>query len=361
MFHQSLENRSIFVTGHTGFKGSWLSFWLQRLGAEVHGYALEPETDPSLFEASGIQSKLASHTVADVCDIHKLREAIERTQPDVIFHLAAQALVRRSYSESLRTFEVNTMGTANLLEALRQLNRPCAVVVVTTDKCYRNEEQVWGYKESDPLGGDDPYSASKAAAEIVIDSYRKSFFLKEGNIRVASCRGGNVIGGGDWSQDRLVPDLARALNSGETLEIRSPGAIRPWQHVLELLSGYLELSVKLLTTEDAHWASAWNFGPRPGCDIPVSEVVRIFNAAWGKQPDIKTSPPSTLHEANTLRLAIDKSCAHLKWRPTWGISEALQRTAKWYRAFFGGASATDLMEHDLQAFEHALSHPTVIS
>lgn len=347
----ALKGRSVLLTGHTGFKGSWLCHWLDMLGAEVHGYSLEPDTEPSLFRAAHLEKSLASHTIADVRDREALRVALDSSDPELIIHMAAQPLVRLSYREPLETFDTNFMGTVNLLESIRLRRKPCAVLVVTTDKCYRNEEQVWGYREMDPLGGDDPYSASKAAAELAVHSYRRSFFGSDLGVRLASARGGNVIGGGDWSLDRIVPDLVRALSEGEQLEVRSPKAIRPWQHVLELLYGYLRLSEKLLTEDVERWCSAWNFGPTTGQDVPVGQLVDIFCETWGDGTWKDVSDPNQLHEANLLRLSIDKSVSELNWLPTWSVREAVERTARWYKRFVDGQDASALMTAEIKDFE----------
>lgn len=351
MFGETFQGRSVLLTGHTGFKGSWLSLWLHQLGARVTGLSLAPDTEPSLFEVAGVADKLNSHILGDIRDFKTVFEAVQEARPEVLIHMAAQPLVRRSYSEPLETFDTNVRGTAHVLEALRLLKRPCAVVVVTTDKCYRNEEQVWGYRENDPLGGDDPYSASKAAAEIVVHSYRRSFFSQDSPIRLASVRGGNVIGGGDWSLDRILPDLVRALARGEELEVRSPQAVRPWQHVLELLGGYLEVASRLLISPDPRWSSSWNFGPLPGQDVPVGELVDHFCKVWGQGKWRDTSHPDQLHEANILRLCIDKSVSELGWKPKWSVAEAVERTALWYKAHAEGQDMARYCERDLAAFE----------
>ena len=353
MFNKLFQDKRVLVTGHTGFKGSWLSIWLHRMGAKVAGYSLAPETTPCLFDAASVSQAVAHHIVSDVRDPQALREALDSTRPELIIHMAAQPLVRRSYAEPVMTLETNFNGTLNLLEAVRLRDEPCAVVVVTTDKCYRNNEQVWGYREDDPLGGDDPYSASKAAAELLVHTYRRSFFAAGNKVRLASVRGGNVIGGGDWSQDRILPDLVRSIQSGQPLEVRSPGAIRPWQHVLELLAGYLLVASRLLSCDDNKWCSSWNFGPLPGEDMPVGELVAHFCHTWGEGDWTDASRPGQLHEANILRLAIDKSVSELGWRPRWSVSDAVQRTALWYREFYAGRAALDLVAEDIQAFELA--------
>lgn len=351
--------RSVLVTGHTGFKGSWLALWLSALGARVTGYALPPPTEPSNFGLSGVQDLLAAHHVADIRDGERLHSVLNAAQPDVIFHLAAQALVRDSYAQPRETFEVNTIGTVSVLEAVRVYKRPCVVVVITSDKCYENREHVWGYREIDRLGGHDPYSASKGAAEIALAAYRRSFFprerLAEHGVKLAAARAGNVIGGGDWARDRIVADVARALAAGQPVAVRNPRAIRPWQHVLEPLSGYLMLASRMLASDDPIWCTAWNFGPLPGDDVPVSQLVDMFIGAWGGGRWQDVSDPQELHEAATLRLSIDKAVAQLGWRPRWTVAEAVRRTAAWYRTAYAsrGGSMRQACLDDIAAYESA--------
>lgn len=359
LLRETFAGRRVFVTGHTGFKGSWLAIWLSRLGARVTGYALAPPTDPSLFAAGGVRELLSAHHEADIRDAGSLSRALDQADPDVVFHLAAQALVLTSYASPRETFEVNAIGTAALLDAVRARRKPCAVVVVTSDKCYENREQVWGYRESDPLGGCDPYSASKAAAEIVTASYRRSFFpperLAEHAVKVASARAGNVIGGGDWGKDRIVTDLVRHLAAGSPVPVRSPCAVRPWQHVLEPLSGYLTLGARLLESDNPAWCEAWNFGPMPGEEWPVAQLVQRFVAAWGHGSWQDLSGARPPHEAHTLRLNIDKTLARLGWRPTWHMAEAIEQTVCWYRRFYqaGPQGMLEACRQDIEAFEQA--------
>jgi CDP-glucose 4,6-dehydratase len=344
--------KRVFVTGHTGFKGSWLSAWLHRLGAEVHGYAHAPDTQPALFDLLDVRRLCASHTVADVRDPRALTEALRAARPGFVFHLAAQPLVRRSYERPLETFETNVLGTANLLEAIRAERLRATVVVVTTDKCYENREWAYGYRESDPLGGHDPYSASKAAAELVVTSYRRSFFpparLGEHGVGLASARAGNVIGGGDWALDRLVPDAIGALVAGRPIPVRNPAAIRPWQHVLEPIGGYLRLGAAIASGAPAMRArccDAWNFGPQPESARPVRDVVAGLVARWGGSASWEDrSDPGAVHEGGILRLAIDKAISELGWVPRWGFDATLDRTVAWYRghAEGGGAAARAL-------------------
>lgn len=331
--------RRVLVTGHTGFKGGWLSTWLVSLGAEVTGLALPPNTVPSLFDDAGI-SEVCRHWEGDVRDLGTLRTILRETRPHIVFHLAAQALVRRSYEEPIDTLETNVTGTAKLLEAMRLEAQRCALVVVTSDKCYENREWTFGYRESDRLGGHDVYSMSKGAAELVVESWRRSFFpperLSEHGVAVASARAGNVIGGGDWAEDRIVPDAVRALVSGTPVPVRNPDAIRPWQHVLEPLGGYLLLGARLLGPDAPRHCEAWNFGPAPESAQPVSEVVNAVIEAWGTG-SWKTAPrPGALHEAGVLRLAIDKASTRLNWHPRWGLSKAVTKTIEWYRAHEDG-------------------------
>ncbi|MEQ1826355.1 MAG: CDP-glucose 4,6-dehydratase [Pirellula sp.] len=335
MFENCFEGKSVFVTGHTGFKGSWLCLWLHRLGAKVSGLSLEPPTQPSNFVESHIEDLLDSHQVEDVRNVDQVIEAIDRSKPDLILHLAAQTVVRQGYRDPLETFSTNVMGTASVLEAIRVLKRPCSAVMVTSDKCYENREQVWGYRESDAMGEHDPYGGSKGAAELVIRSYRDSFFpvdkIKTHGIKVASARAGNVIGGGDWTAYALVVDIVKALAEGKPVEIRSPMAFRPWQHVLQALSGYLTISERLMTSDDRLYCSGWNIGPLPGNEIPVREVVELFLEEWGSGRWIDAGDPNAPREAGILRLSIDKALWELGWRPGWDVRETIRQTAQWYR------------------------------
>jgi CDP-glucose 4,6-dehydratase len=334
----SFRGRRVFVTGHTGFKGSWLTVWLKELGAQVTGYALAA-AEPSMFRALSLDS-MCDSIEADVRSYDALHAAIERTQPEFVFHLAAQPLVLASYDDPLGTIQTNVLGTANLLEALRRIGRPCTVIVVTSDKCYENREWVYAYRENEPMGGHDVYSMSKGAAELVTASYRRSFLAKQ-DIRVATARAGNVIGGGDWAGNRIVPDAIRALSIGETIDVRNPRAIRPWQHVIEPVGGYLLLASRLAS--HARFADAWNFGPAADDARTVEDLVERIITAWGSgawSTEIREQP----HEAATLRLAIDKATALLQWRPRWHFDEAVARTVAWYKAAHDGASAEDLRE-----------------
>jgi CDP-glucose 4,6-dehydratase len=342
-FAGAFRGRSVLVTGDTGFKGSWLALWLHRLGARVTGYALAPPTDPSHFVAADVAATLAAQHEADIRDGARLAQAVRDAAPDVIFHLAAQALVRDSYLAPRETFEVNAIGCASLLDAVRALGKPCVVVMVTSDKCYENREQPWGYREIDPMGGSDPYSASKGAAEIVIQSYRRSFFptarLAEHGVKLATARAGNVIGGGDWAKDRIVPDIVRSLLAGQPVPVRNPAAVRPWQHVLEPLHGYLTLAARMLESDDPLWRDSWNFGPLTEDNVTVEALVEAFLADWGEGAWADASCPGQVPESRLLRLNIDKALWELGWRPRWKFAEAVAHTANWYKRFAAGRPA----------------------
>jgi CDP-glucose 4,6-dehydratase len=332
------RSRRVLLTGHTGFKGGWLSLWLQSMGAEVHGYALTPPTEPNLFTEALVGDGMASSTIADIRDVERLTVAFQAVRPEVVFHLAAQPLVRASYDQPVETFAVNVMGTANLLEAVRVQPEVRAVVNVTTDKCYENREWVWGYRESDAMGGHDPYSASKGCAELVTAAYRHSF-LKARGVALASARAGNVIGGGDWAADRLLPDFLRAIDGGKILTIRSPRATRPWQHVLEPLAGYLMLAEKLCSDGQAV-AEAWNFGPADEDARPVQWILETLaelhpGAGWA----CDTAPQQ--HEAAFLKLDSSKARSRLGWKPRWALREALSKTLSWHQAW---RSAQDMRQ-----------------
>jgi CDP-glucose 4,6-dehydratase len=345
-FANIFRGKRVLLTGHTGFKGAWLAEWLLALGAEVTGLALPPPTEPSLFGQLGLASRLC-HIEGDVRDLAAVRGAVAASQPDFVFHLAAQPLVRLSYAQPTETFAVNVLGTANVLEAVRLAAdpaRPCAVVAVTTDKCYENRESVNSYREEDPMGGYDPYSASKGAAELVIASYRRSYFSSpDSPVRLASARAGNVIGGGDWALDRIVPDCIRALSKGESIPVRNKVATRPWQHVLEPLSGYLWLGAALaadkrLGDKSLHpfhfpaaiYRSAFNFGPALASNKTVAELVQEILKHWpGEWLD--KSDPNAPHEAKLLNLATDKAHHFLGWSPAWSFAETIVQTVRWYR------------------------------
>lgn len=348
MNRQFWRGKRVFLTGHTGFKGSWLAMWLADMGAEVHGYALSAPTEPNMFAVANVRKCLAASTIADIRDPESLGQAMHRAQPDVVLHLAAQPLVRHSYVAPVETYAVNVMGTVNLLEAVRQTPGVKAVVNVTTDKCYENREWVWPYRENEAMGGFDPYSSSKACSELVTAAYRRSFLASEG-VHLASARAGNVIGGGDWAQDRLVPDFLRALDTDKVLTIRSPLAMRPWQHVLEPLAGYLKLAEKLVV-EGEGFAEAWNFGPEDSDARPVRWIVeylcsQVAGAAW--QSDTKLQP----HEANMLKLDSSKAKAKLGWYPRWNLKTALGMTLAWHQAWKEGADMAAASVQQIRTYE----------
>jgi CDP-glucose 4,6-dehydratase len=336
--------KKIFLTGHTGFKGAWLSLWLTALGAEVVGYALEPPTDPSLFELCKV-GELMMSVIADVRDAARLSAVIRDAAPEIVIHMAAQPLVRDSYRNPAETYAINVMGTVNLLEAVRHCKGIKAVVNVTTDKCYENREWVWGYRENEPLGGHDPYSSSKACSELVTSAYRSSFFNMKNypahGVAVASARAGNVIGGGDWAVDRLIPDCVRALLKGERIAIRNPSAIRPWQHVLEPLSGYLTLARKLYE-EGGRYGEGWNFGPDDRDARPVEWIVRNLCMKWGGNASYEIDKGEHPHEARYLKLDCSKAKTELGWHPRWDLEKALDSIIEWTRAYSAGNNVRDV-------------------
>jgi CDP-glucose 4,6-dehydratase len=354
MFANAYQNKTVWLSGSTGFKGSWLAEWLLQLGATVHGFALPPNTTPSLFHQLSLENRI-HQKIADIRDLETVRRSIQQTQPDFVFHLAAQPLVRTSYETPVETYATNVMGTVHVLEAMRQLQKPCAAVLVTTDKCYENQEWIYGYREKDPLGGYDPYSSSKAAAEIAIAAYRRSFF-KDHPVRIASARAGNVIGGGDWATDRIVPDCIRALQRGESIPVRNPSATRPWQHVLEPLSGYLWLAASLaadLRPLTSGLASAFNFGPTHESNRTVAELVQEILKHWPGCWEDK-SDPNGVHEAGLLQLSIDKAHALLGWEPVWNFSTAIEQTVKWYRNPSLQSTAVQIAQYTTRAKQLSL-------
>lgn len=336
MFGGVYRHKRVWVSGTTGFKGAWLAEWLHMLGARVTGFALPPETDPSLFDQLGLGDEIEQE-YGDLRDAELVRRSLERAQPDFVFHLAAQAIVRVGYQKPIETYAANVMGTVHVLDALRSLTKPCAAVFVTSDKCYENREWHYGYREDDPLGGHDPYSSSKGAAEIAISSWRRSFF-EHHSVKIASARAGNVIGGGDWAANRIVPDCVRALQKGERIVVRNPTATRPWQHVLEPLSGYLWLAA-CLASDDAYDSprrpstaldSAFNFGPPRSSSCTVSslveEILKHWPGNWEDRADCRAP-----HEARLLHLCTDKASAVLGWEPVWGLADSVRKTVEWYR------------------------------
>lgn len=343
------QGKKVLITGHSGFKGGWLTIWLHCLGAKVIGIGLPPETSPSLFESAKVAQLCSSH-FCDIRDPSSLSAVIRQSEPEIVFHLAAQPLVRASYRKPVETFASNVMGTAHVLDALRGLESVRAAVMITTDKVYRNNEWLWPYREEDVLGGHDPYSASKAASEIVIDSYRKAFLSEQG-VAVASARAGNVIGGGDWSEDRLIPDAVRAWQSGGALSIRNPSAIRPWQHVLDPLSGYLKLAERLW--HERGLAGAYNFGPETRDAATVGEVVSWAQKAYGKGCVELRPDAGAPHEANWLALEVAKARAVLGVVPHWSLDQAISKTMNWYRAQYEGEDARALCLGDILAYGEA--------
>lgn len=350
------ERRKVFLTGHTGFKGSWLSLWLHALRAEVTGYALPPPTQPNLFEQAKVCRGMRS-IEGDIRDFHSLKSALAESRADVVIHMAAQSVVRRGYSEPIETYSSNVMGTVHLLEALRQLKRPCAVVNVTSDKCYENREWVWGYRENDPMGGRDPYSNSKGCAELVAAAYRDSFFtascIEGRGIALASARAGNAIGGGDWTSDQLIPDLMRAFLAGKSCLIRNPSAVRPWQFVLEPLRGYMMLAERLFEN-GSRFASGWNFGPVESDAYPVSWVADELARSWGKGASWVRDPAFHEHEAHFLKLETSKARDALNWHPVLPLRQALPWIVEWYRAFQAGDDLSLLTRQQIERYEALL-------
>jgi CDP-glucose 4,6-dehydratase len=350
MLNDFFKNKRVLITGHTGFKGSWLALWLNALGAEVTGLALKPNTEPSHFNLAKLDD-LITHVEGDIRDISVVEKTFKQSKPEIVFHLAAQALVRDSYSEPKITFDTNIGGTVNVLESIRNFSDVKAAVIITSDKCYDNREWVWGYRENDPMGGYDPYSASKGAVEIVCAAYHKSFFQKT-NIGFATARAGNVIGGGDWAKDRIIPDCVRALLNENPIAIRNPDAVRPWQHVLDPLSGYLLLAMKIYNSPEI-FSGSWNFGPAESGQIKVIELAEKFIRAWGsgriETPDTETK---ALHEAHLLRLCIDKAVHILKWRPMIDSKTAVDWTVEWYKAWHENkASMQDISLEQIRKFQ----------
>jgi CDP-glucose 4,6-dehydratase len=353
MFGGVFAGRRVLVTGHTGFKGSWLTSWLLRLGAKVAGYSIDVPTQPSNFEVLGLGKRITDYR-GDIRDRMRFAGALDEFRPEVVFHLAAQALVRLSYEEPARTFEVNAFGTLNVLECLRERPWVRAAVMITSDKCYRNVEWVWGYRETDVLGGDDPYSGSKGAAELISYSYMRSYFREASRATVvATARAGNVIGGGDWASDRIVPDCVRAWSRGSTVTIRHPEATRPWQHVLEPLSGYLTLATGLLARRKALCGESYNFGPPSSVNESVETLIRMIGASWpAARWRADESARGARHEARLLKLSCDKALADLSWRATLTFPESVGFTAAWYRRFVdhGADGMYEFAEGQVDAF-----------
>jgi CDP-glucose 4,6-dehydratase len=348
------RGRKVLITGHTGFKGGWLALWLDSLGAQVHGFSLAPPTEPNFFTIAQVGEGLAGHTIGDIRDLGQLTRAMRTAAPEIVLHLAAQPLVRASFVDPVQTYGTNVLGTVHVLEAVRQCSSVRAVVNVTTDKCYENREWLWPYRESDPVGGHDPYSSSKACAELVSGAYRRSF-LSESGVAIATARAGNVIGGGDWAVDRLLPDFFRAAQSQRPMQVRHPQAIRPWQHVLEPLCGYLLLAEQLLETGQAV-AEAWNFGPHEEDARSVHWLLsRLVTLMPGTSWEQLGAPQ--LHEAATLKLDSAKARGRLKWRPRWCLTEALEKTVDWHRAWVAGAPMRDASLRQIAAHQEVLKDP----
>lgn len=350
------RGRRVFLTGHTGFKGSWLSLWLQMLGAEVTGYALAPATDPNLFELAGVAEGMNS-IIGDIRAPDELASALAVAAPEIVIHMAAQPLVRASYENPVETYSTNVMGTVHLLEAARQVGSVRSVLNVTTDKCYKNKEWHWSYREVDPLGGYDPYSNSKACSELVTSSFRDSFFhptrYAEHGVSIATARAGNVIGGGDWARDRLVPDIFASLVAGRVPMIRNPNAIRPWQHVLEPIRGYLELSERLYT-DGLDFSGPWNFGPRQGDEKPVSWISNQICRMWGSGYHFEQDKGTNPHEAGCLKLDISKAEAKLKWRPALKVEQAIELCVQWHHAVEDGCDPRDLTLTQIREYQENL-------
>jgi len=352
------RGRRVFLTGHTGFKGSWLSLWLAQLGAEVHGFALEPPTSPSLFELAKVEKTLASHRIQDIRDFAAVKVAVDAVRPEIVIHMAAQALVRESYVDPVGTYATNVMGTTHLLEAIRHVDSVRAALVVTTDKCYENRGWTWGYRENDGLGGYDPYSNSKACAELVTAAFRSSFFnpteFARHGVALASGRAGNVIGGGDWATDRLIPDLVRAFMTDEVPLIRSPHAVRPWQHVMEPLSGYL-LLCENLWRQGVKAAEGWNFGPAQEDARPVSWIADRLVQLWGENSRWQLDEAPAPHEAHYLYLDTTKAALQLGYRPRWGLDQALSTIVEWFRAYRDKRDMSALTRQQIDRFQAGAS------
>ena len=354
-FRGAYGGKRVWLTGDTGFKGSWLAFWLHRMGAEVMGIGLEPECSDGPFVRARLE-RLFRHETADIRDAERMAALAREFAPHVVFHLAAQALVRRSYADPVETFDGNVRGAASVLDAVRRAGKPCAVVVVTSDKCYENREEDYAYREGDPMGGHDPYSASKGCEELVAASYRSAFFAPGGQLQLATARAGNVIGPGDWAADRIVPDAVRAIRAGRKLSVRNPRAVRPWQHVLEPLGGYLRLGQALLE-KGSPVAEGWNFGPDPASARTVSDLADLFCQSWDAGAGWEAAPnPANPHEAHLLQLSIEKAGARLGWRPKWDFETTVRRTAAGYRTMLDApdaAAVRDFLDTEIAAYEAA--------
>lgn len=351
------HGRRVFITGHTGFKGSWLCLWLSSLGAKISGYALEPPTNPSLFELAGV-GELVTSTIADVRDSAELQRALQAAKPEIVIHMAAQPLIRESYNNPVETYAVNVMGTVNLLEAIRHCDSVRAVVNVTTDKCYENREWHWGYRENEPMGGYDPYSSSKGCSELITAAYRNSFFnlqdFKSHGVALASARAGNVIGGGDWAADRLICDCVKALLEKRAIQIRNPNAIRPWQHVLEPLSGYMLLAQKLYE-QGTRFAEGWNFGPNDEDANPVEWIVQRLCEYWGEDASYFIDQGEYPHEATYLKLDCSKAKSLLYWQPCWDLEKTLGSIVEWTKGYQQGADIKALCLNQISEYQTSIS------
>jgi CDP-glucose 4,6-dehydratase len=350
------NGKHVFLTGHTGFKGGWLSMWLASMGAKVTGYALAPNTSPSFYEVAKVENDLEQSHIADIRDLEKLQKAMTDAKPEVVIHMAAQPLVRYSYANPVETYATNVMGTVHVLESIRSLDCVRAAVIVTTDKCYENKEWAWGYRENEPMGGHDPYSNSKGCAELVTSAYRKSYFSSEKydlhRVAVASARAGNVIGGGDWSEDRLIPDAIKAFEAKEPLMIRNPLATRPWQHVLEPLSGYLVLA-QALYEHGAKFDGGWNFGPRDDDARPVQEVINLLVKNWGSAASWAQDKSEQPHEAHSLKLDCSKARQYLNWVPKWTLEQAVEHITQWQQAFRQQSNMHEMSLKQISSYQNS--------
>ena len=343
------QGKRVFITGHTGFKGSWLSLWLQQLGAHVKGYSLPAPTNPSVFDLCDVQSGMESE-IDDIRDLEQIKKSMASFAPEILIHMAAQPLVRHSYVDPVETYQTNVLGTVNVLEAARAVDDLKVIISITTDKCYQNNEWEWGYRENDPIGGDDPYSSSKGCAELVSAAYKKSFFdTADRPKRIATVRAGNVIGGGDWAEDRLIPDILNAFEKSEPIRLRNPHAIRPWQHVLEPLSGYLMLAEKLWDAEK-NYLSAWNFGPHPDSMVQVGLIAESMASQWGSGAKIKTDDGHHPHEASILKLDISRALSYLGWAPKLSLQRALGLIIEWHKAYLDDRDMREITLQQIKAF-----------
>lgn len=350
------NGKRVFLTGHTGFKGGWLSLWLSSMGAKVTGFALAPNTSPNFYEVVGVEGELEKSHIADIRDLKKLQDAMRDAQPEIVIHMAAQPLVRYSYDNPVETYATNVMGTVHVLESIRALACVRAAVIVTTDKCYENQEWVWGYRENEPMGGHDPYSNSKGCAELVTSAYRQSYFSPEQyekhRVAIGSARAGNVIGGGDWSQDRLIPDAIQAFESNQPLMIRNPLATRPWQHVLEPLSGYLVLA-QALYEQGAKFDGAWNFGPRDEDARTVQEVVNLLIESWDTTASWMQDEKEQPHEAHALKLDCSKAHQYLKWSAKWNLEAAISQITQWHKALHQNSNMREISLSQIDDYQNS--------